>query len=116
MLPFQLRGRLPNGELISQESGRCSTFFSQPRRQSLLFDVNYPLTDKNSPFTLPPFESKLLLHSIHDEKRTVDFYQAMAGQCVGAPMERMFKTLAEDEEGHLARIEELYESMYLKDR
>jgi len=26
------------------QSGRCSTFFSQPHRQPLLFDAKYPLT------------------------------------------------------------------------
>jgi rubrerythrin len=45
----------------------------------------------------------------------VDFYKNMAEQCGGAPMEDMFRRLAEDEEGHLARLEETYESIYLQE-
>jgi rubrerythrin len=30
-------------------------------------------------------------------------------------MSEMYKKLAQDEEGHLARLEELYEKIYLKD-
>jgi rubrerythrin len=39
----------------------------------------------------------------------------MAGQCGSAPMSAMYKKLAEDEEGHLARLEEHYETIYMKD-
>ena len=39
----------------------------------------------------------------------------MAEECGGAPMEQMFKRLYQDEEDHLARLEELYESIYLKE-
>jgi rubrerythrin len=56
----------------------------------------------------------VMLHAIHEEKRAVDFYKNMAAQCGGAPMEDMFRGLAEDEEGHLARLEETYESIYLQ--
>ena len=45
----------------------------------------------------------------------MDFYSKMAAQCGGAPMEGMFKRLAQDEEAHLVRLEELYESTYLKE-
>jgi rubrerythrin len=62
-----------------------------------------------------PSQQDILVHAIHDEKHSVDFYKTMAGQCVGAPMEGMFNTLAGDEENHLARLEELYESIYMKD-
>jgi rubrerythrin len=57
----------------------------------------------------------VMLHAIHEEKRAVDFYKNMAEQCGGAPMEEMFRGLAEDEEGHLARLEETYESIYLQE-
>jgi rubrerythrin len=57
----------------------------------------------------------VMLHAIHEEKRAVDFCKNMAEQCGGAPMEKMFQSLAEDEEGHLARLEETYESVYLRD-
>ncbi len=70
---------------------------------------------EEKPLGRNPSQQDILVHAIHDEKRAVDFYMAMAGQCVGAPMEGMFKTLAGDEEGHLARLEELYESIYMKD-
>ena len=36
-------------------------------------------------------------------------------QCAGAPMESMFKKLTKEEKNHLARIEEMYEDVYLKD-
>lgn len=60
-------------------------------------------------------EQDVLLHAIHQEKRTVDFFSSMAQQCSGAPMESMFKRLSEDEKGHLSRLEELYERIYMKD-
>lgn len=60
-------------------------------------------------------DQDLMIHSIHEEKRAVDFYKAMATQCVGAPMEAMFKRLSKDEESHLARLETLYEDIYMKD-
>ena len=60
-------------------------------------------------------EQEIMIYAIHEEKRAVDFYRNMAEQCGSAPMAGMYKKLAEDEEGHLARLEELYEKIYLKD-
>lgn len=60
-------------------------------------------------------EQDVMVHAIHEEKRAVDFYKGMADQCGRAPMEEMFKTLYKDEEGHLARLEELYESLYMQE-
>lgn len=57
----------------------------------------------------------VLAHAIFDEKRTVDFYQKMAGQCSGAPMAELFARLVKDENAHLARLEELYEKIYLQE-
>jgi len=37
-----LTGDSTKGELISQKSGRRSTFLSQPQRQRLLIDAKYP--------------------------------------------------------------------------
>ena len=54
----------------------------------------------------------VLRYAIQDEKRAVDFYKKMANQCGGAPMEAMFKQIVQDEEDHLARLEELFESHY----
>ena len=60
-------------------------------------------------------DQDIMVHAIHDKKRAADFYRGMAEQCGGAPMEEMFKTLSEDEEGHLARLEDLYEGLYMAD-
>ncbi len=60
-------------------------------------------------------EQEVMVHAIHEKKRAVDFYRNMAEQCGAAPMGDMFKRLAEDEEGHLARLEEWYEAKYLKE-
>ena len=57
----------------------------------------------------------IIIYAIHEEKRAVDFYKSMASQCGGAPMEDMFRRLYEDEEGHLARLEEFYENSYMKE-
>ncbi len=60
-------------------------------------------------------DQDVMIHAIHDEKRAVDYYKKMAEQCGGAPMEEMFKRLYKDEEAHLVRLEELYETIYMKD-
>jgi rubrerythrin len=60
-------------------------------------------------------DQDVMIHAIHDEKRTVDFYKKMAEQCGGAPMEEMFKRLHQDEEAHLVRLEEVYENIYMRD-
>jgi len=39
----------------------------------------------------------------------------MAGQCAGAPMEKMSTTLAEEESDHLAQLEALCEELYMPD-
>lgn len=57
----------------------------------------------------------IMIHAIHEEKRSVDFYEKMASQCGTAPMEQMFKKLQQDEVNHLARLEKLYENMYMQD-
>lgn len=74
---------------------------------SLLFEEK-PLTDSAT-------EQDVFLFAIHEEKRAVDFYKNMSQQCGDAPMGNMYKRLQGDEEGHLSRLEELYESIYLKD-
>jgi rubrerythrin len=60
-------------------------------------------------------EQEVMIHAIHEEKRAVDFYSNMAQQCGGAPMEKIFERLGKDEEIHLARLEELYESIYMQE-
>jgi rubrerythrin len=73
---------------------------------SLLFEEK-ALKDRSS-------DQEVMLYAIHDKKRSVDFYKRMARECAGAPMEEMYMRLAEDEEGHLARLEEMYERTYLE--
>ena len=57
----------------------------------------------------------VMISAIHDEKRAVDYYKKLTEHCGGAPMEEMFKRLYQDEESHLTRLEELYESLYLQE-
>jgi rubrerythrin len=60
-------------------------------------------------------DQEVMTHAIHDKKRLVDFYKNMMTQCAGAPMEDMFKKLTKEEKNHLARLEELYEDVYMPD-
>ncbi|MBW1980735.1 MAG: ferritin family protein [Deltaproteobacteria bacterium] len=55
----------------------------------------------------------VMIHAIHEEKRSVDFYTKMAQACGDAPMAGMYQRLAQDEGKHLAQLEELYESIYM---
>ena len=77
--------------------------------------MKFALLFKEEPLSSGATEQDVLLFAIHEEKRAVDFYSKMAAQCGGAPMEGMFNRLAQDEEAHLVRLEELYESTYLKE-
>jgi rubrerythrin len=70
---------------------------------------------QEKPMTPDASEQDILISAIHEEKRAVDFYGKMAAQCGGAPMEEMFRRMAADEENHLARLEELYESHYMQE-
>jgi rubrerythrin len=76
--------------------------------------MKFSLLFEERPLQKHSTEQDVMLYAIHEEKRAVDYYKNMAGQCSGAPMEEMYRRLAEDEEGHLARLEEMYESVYLK--
>jgi len=58
-------------------------------------------------------EQDVMIHAIHKKKRNVEFYHAMAEQCSGAPMEKMFQRLYREEKNHLGRLEEFYESAYM---
>ena len=70
---------------------------------------------KDDPLKDDADDQDVMIHAIHDEKRAVDFYKKMAEQCVGAPMEEMFRRLYQDEEAHLIQLEEVYESIYMRD-
>jgi rubrerythrin len=77
--------------------------------------MNLTMLLQEKPLAENATDQDVMVFAIHDEKRAVDFYGKMAEQCGDAPMEGMYKTLRNDERNHLARLEELYESHYLKD-
>ena len=77
--------------------------------------MNLSLLLKEEPLKEDSDDQDVMIHAIHDEKRAVDFYKKMAEQCAGAPMEEMFLRLHRDEEAHLIKLEEIYESVYLRD-
>lgn len=77
--------------------------------------MKFSLLFEEKPLSPIASEQEVMIYAIHEEKRAVDFYRNSAEQCGAAPMAGMYKKLAEDEEGHLARLEELYEKIYLKE-
>jgi len=77
-----------------------------PTMNLTLFVQEKPLDENATP-------QDALAFAMHDEKRSVDFYQQMATQCGGAPMEDVFSKLQKDETKHLARLEETYEKLYM---
>ena len=77
-----------------------------PSLQLTSFLAAKPLDENSTP-------QDVMIYAIHEEKRSVDFYDKMAHQCSGAPMAPLFKRLYSDEAGHLARLEEVYEKIYL---
>jgi rubrerythrin len=77
--------------------------------------MKFSLLFQKKPLSPDATVQDVMIHAIHEEKRAVDFYRNMAEQCGAAPMSEMYKRLAQDEEGHLARLEELYEKVYLKE-
>ena len=74
--------------------------------------MNLSLLLAEKPLDRNASEQDVMIYAIHEEKRAVDYYKKMAVQCGGAPLADMFKQLYQDEEGHLARLEELYESLF----
>lgn len=78
-------------------------------------DMKFTLLFEDRSLGKSSTEQDVFLHAIHEEKRALDFYRRMAEQCGGEPMESMFKRLAQDEEGHLFRLQDLYEKLYLKE-
>jgi rubrerythrin len=77
--------------------------------------MNLSLLLKEEPLGEDADDQAVMIHAIHDEKCAVDFYKKMTEQCAGAPMEEMFRRLHQDEEAHLIKLEELYESVYMRD-
>jgi rubrerythrin len=77
-----------------------------PTMNLTLFVQEKPLDENATP-------QDALAFAMHDEKRSVDFYQQMATQCGGAPMEEVFSKFHKEETKHLARLEEIYEKLYM---
>ena len=77
--------------------------------------MNLTMMLEERPLNESSTDQEIMIYSIHEEKRAVDFYKGMASQCGGAPMAEMYKSLAKDEENHLTRLEELYESQYMQE-
>jgi rubrerythrin len=77
--------------------------------------MKFSLLLAEKPLSQNATAQEVMIYAIHEEKRAVDFYRNSAEQCGAAPMAGMYSKLAEDEEGHLARLEELYEKIYLKE-
>ncbi len=75
--------------------------------------INLNLLLEEQPINESASVQGVMRYAIQDKKRAVDFYKKMGEQCSGAPMEAMFRQIAQDEESHLERLEELYESHYL---
>ncbi len=77
-----------------------------PTMNLTLFVQEKPLDENASP-------QDALAFAMHDEKRSVDFYQQMSTQCSGAPMEEIFSRFHREETKHLARLEETYEKLFM---
>lgn len=77
--------------------------------------MKFSLLFEKKPLSRNATVQEVMIYAIHEEKRAVDFYKNSAEHCGEAPMSGMYRKLAEDEEGHLARLEEVYEKIYLKD-
>ena len=79
---------------------------TSPSMNLTLFIQEKPLDENASP-------QDALAFAMHDERRSVDFYQQMATQCGCAPMEEVFSRFQKDETKHLARLEETYEKLFM---
>jgi len=77
--------------------------------------MNLTLMLEERPLDSNSTDQDVMIHAIHEEKRAVDFYGKMAEQCGGAPLEKMYRTLAAEEQDHLTRLEEIYEKHYLQE-
>ncbi|MBW2608922.1 MAG: ferritin family protein [Deltaproteobacteria bacterium] len=77
--------------------------------------MNLSIMLKEKPLSENSTDQDVMIFAIHEEKRAMDYYGKMAEQCTGAPMAEMFKELYKDEENHLARLETLYESVYMQE-
>ncbi len=77
-----------------------------PSMNLTLFVQERPLDENATP-------QDALAFAMHDEKRSVDFYQQMSTQCSGAPMEEIFSKFHKEEMKHLARLEETYEKLFM---
>ena len=83
-------------------------YSENPKMNLLLQPVAKPLNDSATAEDVVRF-------AIQDEKQAVTFYRTMAEQCEGAPMEAILTQLAQDEEVHLSRLEQLFRNLYLSE-
>ena len=75
--------------------------------------MNLSLMLSKKPLDENSTDQEVMIYAIHEEKRVADFYKNLIEQCSGAPMEKIFKDLYEEEVSHLAQLESLYESVYM---
>ena len=77
--------------------------------------MNFSLLFQEKPLNADASEQDVVVFAIHEKKRAIGFYASMGQQCLSAPMGDMFERLAEDERGHLVRLEAFYEKSFLKE-
>lgn len=77
--------------------------------------MNLTMLLKEKPLDETATAQDVMIFAIHDKKRAVDFYGKLAEQCADAPMGEMYETLRDDELNHLARLEEVFKSRYMKE-
>jgi len=74
-------------------------------------ELTYILEEK--PLDEDSTAQDVMIYALHEEKRSVDFYQQMANHCKGAPMGELFSKLHQQEMTHLTKLEETYEKLYM---
>ncbi len=77
--------------------------------------MNLSLLLAEKPLDAGATDQDVMIHAIHEEKRSADFYKKFSEQCGEAPMGEMFEKLRKDEENHLAKLEKTYESVFMKE-
>jgi rubrerythrin len=76
-------------------------------------NLSYFLQEK--PLGTSSTAQEIMIYAIHDKERAVELYKQMANQCKGAPMEKTFSELLQEEMIHLTKLEETYEKFYMSE-